>query len=65
MALAAYVAGGTGVGVGGGLVSHQRRRGPWSCEGYMPLTLPRPRRGSGWVVEQGKGVRNRGFSEGN
>jgi hypothetical protein len=59
MALAAYVA-------ENGLVSHQGRRGPWSCEGSMPQYrgLSGPGRGSGWVGEQGEGGRDRGFSEG-
>jgi hypothetical protein len=41
-------------------------RGPWYCEGSMPLhrEIPGPERGSGWVGEQGDGGGDRGFSEG-
>jgi hypothetical protein len=45
-----------------GLVSHQWEERPWSFEGHMPQyrELPGPGSGSGWVVEQGKGGRDRG-----
>jgi hypothetical protein len=51
MALAAYVA---------SVIN--RRRGPWSCNGSMPHCrgMPGPRRGSGWVGEQGEGGEDRG-----
>ena len=40
-------------------------RGPWSCEGSMPQHrgVPGPESRSGWVGEQGKEGRVRGFSE--
>ena len=42
------------------------RRGPWSCEGFMPQCrgMPGPGFGSGWVGEQGEEEEDRGFSEG-
>ena len=42
------------------------RRGSWSCEGSTPQYRGIPGLGSGseWVGEQGKGGRDRGFSEG-
>jgi hypothetical protein len=42
------------------------RRDPWSCKGSMPQYwgMPGPRSMSGWAGEQGKGRRDRGFSEG-
>jgi hypothetical protein len=51
MAAAAYVA-------EGGLVRHQWRRGPWSCESLMPQCRGMPGRGggSGWgntLIEAG------------
>jgi hypothetical protein len=41
------------------------RRGPWSCEGYIPQYrgMPGPGSRSGWVGEQGERGRDRGFSE--
>ena len=57
MALAAYVA-------EDGLVSHQWRRGPWSCEGSMPQykEVPGPGSGSGWVGEKKEGPWDKEFS---
>ena len=59
MALAAYVA-------EDGLVGHQWKERPWSCEGSMPQHRGMPGRGreSWWVGEQGEGRGDRGFSEG-
>jgi hypothetical protein len=50
MALAAYVA-------DDGLVGHQWRQGPWSCDGSIPQYrgMSGPGCGSGWVGEQGEG----------
>jgi hypothetical protein len=58
VALAAYVA-------EDGLVVINGRRGPWSCEGSMPQYrgMPGPGSRSKWVVEQGEGEGDRGFSE--
>jgi hypothetical protein len=41
------------------------RKGPWSCEGSMPQYRGIPGLGSrsGWVGEQGEGVRDRGYSK--
>jgi hypothetical protein len=41
------------------------RRGPWSCEDFMPQYrgMPGPGSGSGWVGKQGEGGEDRGFSE--
>jgi hypothetical protein len=57
VSLAAYVA-------EDGLVSHQRRRSPWSCEDCMSQCrgMPGPGSRSGWVREQGEGG-YRGFLE--
>jgi hypothetical protein len=48
-----------------GLVTHQWRRSPWSCEGSMPQYrgMPGPRSGSGWVGEQGEAGGDRGILE--
>ena len=48
------------------LVSHQWEERPLSCEGSMPQCrgMPGSGSGSGWVGEQGKEGRDRGFSEG-
>ena len=42
------------------------RRGPWSCEDWIPQCreMPGRGRGSGWVSEQEVGGWDRGFSEG-
>jgi hypothetical protein len=62
MAPAAYVA-------EDGLVGHNGRRGPWSCEGYMAQYkgIPGPGCRSGSVGEQGVGVggEDRSFQSGN
>ena len=41
------------------------RRGPWSCEDYMPQyrEMPGPGSANGWVREQEEGRGYRGFSE--
>jgi hypothetical protein len=48
------------------LVSHQWEEKPWSCEGSMPQYRGMPGPGSlcVWVVEQGEGRGDRGFSGG-
>jgi hypothetical protein len=40
-----------------GLVGINVRRGPWSCEYYMPQfrEMPGPGSGSRWVGDQGRG----------
>ena len=59
MAPAAYVAEDAELAING-------MRGPWSCKGHMPQYrgMPGPGSRSGWVEEQGKGLRDRGLSEG-
>jgi hypothetical protein len=59
MALAAYVA-------EDGLISHQWRRGPWSCEGSMPQYRGMPGLGSrsGQVGKQGQEGGDKSFCEG-
>jgi hypothetical protein len=59
MALAAYVAEMVSSVISG-------KRGPWSCEGFMPhyRGMPGPGSKSRWVGEQGDGGGDRGFSEG-
>ena len=49
-----------------GLVVINGRRGPWSCEGFMPQYrgMPGPGSRSGWVGQQGEGTGYRGYSEG-
>jgi hypothetical protein len=45
-------------------LGYSGRRGPWSCEGSMPLyrVMPGPESRSGWVGEQGEEGGNRGFT---
>jgi hypothetical protein len=49
-----------------GLVDHQLRRGPWSCEGSRPQyrRMPGPGMGVGGLESKGEGERDRGFSQG-
>ena len=43
------------------------RRGPWSCEGFMPQDrgMLEPGSKSGWVEDQGERGEDRGFWRGN
>ena len=40
-------------------------RGPWSCEGSIPLYsgMPEPGNGNGCIGEEGEEGQDRGFSE--